>query len=138
MNSLLNFIDRWAGRRSLALLLVCALTACSTLHAVEGSGRDLHERIRDGSVVRPGDTVRVSTDSGSPQEFRVTAVEQDELVGAGVRVPIDSITALEIRDYRVAKNTAKTIGLLILGTVLVVGYFAMQFSQDLEFSSSGG
>jgi len=140
MCMLMNFLDRRLGRRSLVLLLVCALTACSTLHPVPGSSSEVRNRIRGGALLGPGDSVRVSTVTGRPQEFVVSAVEADYLVGNDVRIPIDSITQLEIRDHSAAKSTARVV--LVVGLeILVMCAFAMLFAagsmSGMEFDAAG-
>ena len=141
MCTLMNWLDRRVGNRALVLLLIVALCACSSLHGVPDGGSELRARIRNGPLARPGDVVRVTTTAGTLPEFRVTAVEDADLVGRDVRVPIESITAVEIRDHRAAKRAGKAALMAALGVVVVVAavfLFASVTLSGMEFNTTGG
>ncbi len=109
-------------RRAFAVLLAASLigtSACTSLHVVPLSGTTAPT-----PAVEVGDRVVVTRKSGEQQEFKVTGIEADALVGVQTRVAYDDISRLEVR--RVDKG--KTAGLvsLIVGTVLLV---AAQFAK---------
>lgn len=99
-----------------AVTLLAAIGGCTTLRPVDLEIAQLREEIRVGNVVRPGERIRVTTESGDVREFRLEAVHNDSLVGDGVTVPIGEITALEAREH----SAGKTAGAVFLGTSAVM------------------
>jgi hypothetical protein len=96
-----------ALRRLLVTCLVLNLVlvgACTSLRPVD------FER---SSVLKSGDRVRVVTRSGVEQEFELTAVTPEALVGKDVQVRRDEIATLEVRRVHVGK-TALLLGAVVL------------------------
>jgi hypothetical protein len=107
-------------RRAIALLAVTAFlsTGCASLQpvALAHSG----DRIERPSV-NVGESVVVKTTSGQTRKFTVTAVEDDALVGAGVRVPYAEMASLDVS--RQGEHKMKTG--VIVGIVVGVAALAL-------------
>jgi hypothetical protein len=101
-----------------AVLVTFFLTAsgCTSLRQVNVSGTEARER------VEVGDTVRVHTSYARKFEFRVTAVDDEALVGKDVRVPFEDIDRLEVREldgWKTAGAVGTTVGgLWLIGVLL--------------------
>lgn len=104
--------------KKIVLLAAASLAfACTTLRPVAGPSEQIHEQIRAGSLVAPGDRIHVTTRDGTEQSFRVAEIGSDgTLVGREQRVPIDEIVALEKRKTSWVK-TGVLLGLLGLAVL---------------------
>ena len=100
------------------LLVIINLIGCTSLQTIEAPPDKLHEQIRYQNVVKVGHKVRIITVDQKKHEFVVTAINEDEISGEEVTIPIDSIVRLEISEF----STGKTIllGVGISGTVLLI------------------
>jgi hypothetical protein len=110
------------------VLLACA---CTSLRPVDASREQLREQIRSGALLAPGDRIRVTTDDGAQQEFRIAEVRSDgTLVGKNHEVPVDSIATL-------AKRTTSWIKTGVLLGLLGLGLFGSSCEGD-PCSAGGG
>ncbi|MCY3623933.1 MAG: hypothetical protein OXH68_19760 [Gammaproteobacteria bacterium] len=57
----------------------------------------IRENIRNGGLIRPGDRVAVVSVSQGERIFVVTEVDDDNIRGEGLEMPIDDVVALEKR-----------------------------------------
>ena len=55
---------------------------------------ELREQVRRGQIVRPGDRVSLTTDSGATHVFDVLGVTDSAVRGDAVGVPVDSIVSV--------------------------------------------
>lgn len=86
-------------RIALVATAVLLTVACTTLRPVPGSSDEIGEQIRTGTLLKPGDRVRVVTDSGVEQRLRLAEIRSDgTLVGKKSEVRIDEIASLEKRE----------------------------------------
>ena len=95
------------------LAAICLLAvACTTMRPVPGSRDEFVEQIRMGTLLKPGDRVRVVMDGGRLQELRVSEIRTDgTIVGKGNEVRVDEIASLEKRERSWVK-TGVLLGLL--------------------------
>ena len=106
-------MKRW----TMTLLALCLVaTGCTSLRPVDLPTGELQREIRVGSLVKPGDTVRVMTADGRRHDMAVTAVDGDTIHGNTVdggfaAVPIDDVATVERREF----STVKTVGLAYFG-----------------------
>ena len=119
-------------RRAVALLAVTAFltTGCASLQPVALN----HST---NSVERPsvnvGESVVVKTTSGQTRKFIVTSVENDALVGKGVRVPYAEMASLDVS--RAGEHKMSTG--LIVGIVVGVAALALALSGGGGSGGSG-
>ncbi len=101
----------------LVLLLVIGNAACTTLEAIDVPADELQQQLRAGTLVVPGDRVRLVTADSAEHEFRITEIdlEDDTLIGEEASVPIDDVVALQIR-----KASPVRTGLLAGGVTIGV------------------
>jgi hypothetical protein len=121
-------VDR--GRIALAVLLSIALittSACTSLRAVPLSGSSAQTL-----AVKVGDRVRVTHKDGLQENFAVTAIENDALVGANVRVTYDDIALLEVKRFD-KRGTVVLTAILTAAVLFVVA--GMVFSAYGELWS---
>jgi len=96
---------------------------------IEAGPDELQYKIRHENIVNVHDRVKVFTEDGKEYQFQVTAIDEKDIHGEGVTVPIDSIVAVESRDISIGK-TSLLVGagiatyaliIILLAPVLVVG-----------------
>jgi hypothetical protein len=102
----------------ISILLILNLIGCTSLQTIEAPPDKLHEQIRNENLVKVGDKVRVITEDKKEHQFVVTAINEDEIRGEDVTIPIDSIVTVETRKVSAGKTALLAGG--ITGTVLVV------------------
>ena len=110
-------------RRGVALIAVTAFltTGCASLQPVSlNHSADRIER----PAVNVGETVVVKTTSGQTRKFTVTSVENDALVGQGVRVPYAEMASLDVSRAGEHKMSPG----LIVGIVVGVAVLALAAS----------
>jgi hypothetical protein len=110
-------------RRAVALIAVTAFltTGCASLQPVSlNHSADRIER----PAVNVGESVVVKTTSGQTRKFTVTSVENDALVGKGVRVPYAEMASLDVS--RAGEHKMSTG--LIIGIVVGVAALALAAS----------
>jgi hypothetical protein len=103
-------------KRAVALIVSLAYlsTGCANLQTVPLAGGNARPD------VKVGESVVVTTTSGTRQKFDVTAVEDAALIGAGVRVPYSDIARLEVdRGGTAVSKKALWIGAAVLGAVAI-------------------
>jgi hypothetical protein len=105
-------------RKIISILLIINLIGCTSLQTIEAPPDKLHEQLRNETLVKVGDKVRITTEDQKEHQFVVIAINDDEIRGENVTIPIDSIVTLEIREF----STGKTVllGFGITGTVLLI------------------
>jgi hypothetical protein len=118
--------------RAVALLSITAFltTGCASMHPVAlNHSADRVER----PAVNVGESVMVKTKSGQTRRFTVTSVEDDALVGQGVRVPYAEMASLDVSqagDHKMSKG-------LIVGIIVGVAALALALSGGGGGGGSG-
>ena len=118
------------------LLLVTVLAGCTNLQPVAMDPETLQEKIRDGTAMHEGETVRVVTRDGVSHLLVVTAVEDNTLRGyaqgarAGavvIEIPVDDILLLEKEKVNAIETTAGSIGVaaMVFTVALIIAPFAV-------------
>ena len=106
-------------KRAVALLAVAAFltTGCTSLQNVPlASGA---QGVAQPNV-KVGESVVVTKKDGAKQKFKVTAVENDALVGQNVRVNYADMSALEVqRGEGMNAKTGLIVGAVVLGVVAI-------------------
>ena len=92
-------------RKITSILVIINLIGCTSLQTIEAPPDKLHEQIRHEDLVKVGDKVRIITEDQKEHQFVVTAINEDEIRGEDVTIPIDSIVTLETREF----STGKTV-----------------------------
>jgi hypothetical protein len=110
---------RCCATASAILALVLAISGCTTLRPVAGTGEELQRRILDGELLAAGDRVLLTTADGASHKVRIESVDPDTGTISGGRdaIPIGTVTALEQR----VRAPAKTWGLIGGLALLLLG-----------------
>jgi len=104
---------------------------------IEASPEVLHERIRQGDIIKVGDSVSIFTEHGKEHRFVVTAIDADEIHGEGsppasydsrrgpapsqrtaVTIPIDGVVAVKNREFSIGKTALLAGG--VTGIMLLI------------------
>jgi len=106
----------------ISVLVIISLFGCSTFQPIEAQRNDLQEEIRHENILKVSDEVKILTEDGKEHRFRITSIDENEIVGVRtvwlnkneavqetVKIPIDSISGLEIAEYSKGK-TALLVG----------------------------
>lgn len=127
----------------LALVISAFLIGCTSLHKIDISEDQLHERIRAGELLSEGDRVQIVTSDKKRQEIWVTCVDEMLVFGEkavrsekqvhGQRkverekmsIPINDIVGIKTRDFSIGKTTVLSVGfyylIIAFGTAMLVG-----------------
>ena len=114
---------------TIASLLICFSTACTTLSPVAADATGA--RIR--AEIRPGDTVRVLTADGASHSVQISAVGESSLVGTAVgtwkrstdvvgsriELPYRDIQQLEVQHVSALKTTALVAVVALVAAVAI-------------------
>ena len=118
-------------RRIVSLLVIVGQIGCTNLRPVEASPEALHERIRQGDLIKVGDSVSIFTGDEKEHRFVVTAIDADAIHGEGsptasydprrgtvaeerstAAIPIDSVVAVQTREVSIGKTALLTGGII--------------------------
>ena len=105
-------------RKITSILVIINLIGCTSLQTIDAPPDKLHEQIRHEDIVKIGDKVRIVTEDQNEHQFVVTAINENEISGEEVTIPIDSIVTLETREFSTGKTVLLSVG--ITGTVLLI------------------
>jgi hypothetical protein len=119
-------------QRAVALIVVATYLAagCASMQPV--ALNHSAQRI-ERPAVNVGESVVVKTTSGETRKFTVTSVEDDALVGKGVRVPYAEMASLDVS--RTGEHKMHTG--LIIGIVAAVGALALALGSGGGSGGSG-
>lgn len=87
-------------QRIAVLVMAAVLTiGCTTMRPVLEPRERIAEQIHAGTLLEPGDRIRVMTDTGGQQKLRVMDIRSDgTIVGRRSEVRVDEIASLEKRE----------------------------------------
>lgn len=134
-------------RKIICILLTISQISCTNLQPIEASPETLQERIRQGDLLKVGDSVSVFTEDEKEHRFVVTAIDADEIRGRVVNmhtddadeireevvtIPIDSVVAVQTREMSIGKTA-----LLAGGVYGIIFLIAMAIAPALILSSAG-
>jgi hypothetical protein len=120
----------------ISVLVIINLIGCTSLQTIEAPPDKLHEQIRHASLIKVGDKVKIVTEDKKEHQFVVTAINNDEIRGEDVTIPIDSIEAVETREFSTGK-TALLAGGITAGTILVIIIIAVAVAPAAILASGG-
>lgn len=124
---------RTTFRKIISILVIISQVGCSNVQTIEASPEALHQRIRQGNLIKVGDAVNVFTGDEKEHRFVVTAIDADEIHGKSLRassegdkisreevvtIPIDSVVAVQTREVSIGKTALLTGG--IYGIMLLI------------------
>ena len=92
------------------LLLVCLLSACTTVQQVGQSPETLR------STLEVGDEVRITTSGGELYEFTIESIDESAIAGEGNVISYDDIENVEA-----TRTTAAGEQIAVLGGVAIAG-----------------
>ena len=95
-----------------AVVLTFSTTACTTIEPVSVPDNELQQQLRAGTLVYPGDRVRLVTTDEAVHKFRVTEISPESglILGRNISVPIDDVVAVETREVSVGRTALLTGG----------------------------
>lgn len=130
-------IRRTLFQKIVTVCVVAGQIGCTTVRPIEATPDALHERIRQGDLIKVGDAVNIFTEDEKEHRFLVTAIDADTIQGEGsppasydprrgttesqrtkVTIPIDSIVAVQTREVSVGKTALLAGG--ITGLMLLI------------------
>jgi len=106
--------QRTTCSKIISILVIINLIGCTSLQAIEAPPDKLHEQIRHENLVKVGDEIKIITEDEKEHQFVVTAINEGEIRGKGVTVPIDSVVSLQKREFDSNKTTFTGIGTVML------------------------
>lgn len=100
---------------------------CTSLQTIEAPPNKLHEQIRHENLIKVGDKVKIVTEDQKEHEFVVIAINEEEIRGKDVTVPIDSIVSVQTREFDSNKTTFTGIGtvMLIVAALPIIAAMAL-------------
>jgi hypothetical protein len=115
--------SRLTRRAATIVLALCLLQSggCTSYRPVPLESDTLHQELRLGNLVRPGDRIRVATQSGESVTLVVDQVGEEHLTAVGGPViSYTDIVSIESRDYDPVKTTVAVIGGSTILTVILI------------------
>ena len=111
----------------ISILVIINLIGCTSLQTIEAPPDKLHEQIRHENLVKVGDKVKIITEDEKEDQFVVTAINESEIRGKDVTVPIDSIVSVQKREFDPNKSTFTGIGtvMLIVAALPIIAAMAL-------------
>ncbi len=111
-------MDSSKGRVSSIVLAVLMLAACTSYQAVAIDAIP--------SEVDPGDQVRVIEKDGNEHGFEVTAIDEEAIEGAGVRIPVSEIRSIKVKKFSRGRTLFAGLGIgyvviLIVVSIAIIG-----------------
>ena len=129
--------QRTTYSKIISILVIINLIGCTSLQTIEAPPDKLHEQIRHENLVKVGDKVKIVTEDQKEHEFVVTATNENEIRGEDITIPIDSIVAVQTREFSAGKSALLAGG--ITATMLVVMIIiAIAIAPAAILASSGG
>ena len=113
----------------LFLLFAASLSGCTNLKPIAMDPETLQENIRDGMVVREGDTIRVVTKDGVSHLLVVTGVDEHTIRGYAtgappgaivIDIPIDDVLTLEEEKVHAGETVAGSIGVVTMAVAVAI------------------
>ena len=136
-------------QKIISVLVVISFLGCSTHQPIEAQRSELQYKIRHENILKISDDVKIITDDGKKYQFRITSIDETEIVGVQkiqktkdvtaertltttpesiektYRIPIDSIVVLETKEFRWGKTAMLTGGIVVvLGLIVVISAVA--------------
>jgi hypothetical protein len=110
-----------------SILVIINLIGCTSLQSIDAPPNKLHEQIRHENIIRAGDKVNIITETQKEVKFVVTAINDDEIHGKDVTVPIDSIVSVQKHEFSSNKTIFTGIGtvMLIVAALPVIAVAAL-------------
>ena len=113
----------------LLLLFAASLSGCTNLKPIDMAPESLQENIRDGKVVREGDTIRVVTKDGVSHLLVVTGVDEHTIRGHAtgappgaivIDIPMDDVLTLEEEKVHAGETVAGSIGVVTMAVAVAI------------------
>lgn len=109
---------------SAVLIGALASSACTTLKPTEATPEELQRELLSGTLLQPGDRVRLVTADETVYEFRVTEldVEHGIVIGRDERVAVADVVAVETREVSMGKTALLIggVGYSVIAIILIV------------------
>jgi|HubBroStandDraft_1064217.scaffolds.fasta_scaffold25298_1 hypothetical protein len=112
-------------RRLILLITLICFAGCTTLRPIQGTSRELQERINSAELLKPGDRVLIVTTDDKNHAFKVTEVGSGVIKGRATEIPVDQVASVKKREF----STGKTIALVALSLLIVGGLVGFAASQ---------
>jgi len=119
--------QRTTCSKIISILVIINLIGCTSLQTIEAPPDKLHGQIRHENLVKVGDEIKIITEDEKEHQFVVTAINESEIRGKDVTVPIDSIVSLQKREFDSNKTTFTGIGtvMLIVAALPIIAVMAL-------------
>jgi uncharacterized Zn finger protein len=140
-------IERGIFRKTVSILVIISQVGCSNVKTIDVPPEALHERIRQGDLIKVSDSVRIVTVDEKEYRFVVTGITTDEIHGKVVKVsteadeireeavtiPIDSVVAVKTQELSVGKTA-----LLAGGVIGIMALIFIATAPAAILSAGGG
>ncbi len=107
------------GKIVSVVLIILIVSGCSTMKPVEMPPDRVQQKISAGEVLSIGDKVKIATRDGEVHQFKVTEINDQQIQGDGIEIPIDEIVAVETKEFSLGKTAALTSGTVVLWALIV-------------------
>ncbi len=99
------------------VLCVILVSGCTAMKSVEAPPQEVRELIVAGSLIAPGDKIKVRTSDGVTHQLTVSAVTNTRVIGASDQIMIADIESIDKSEF----SGEKTVGLIGGGVAAVAG-----------------
>ena len=99
--------------RGLRLLLIVSCMSLLTNACTEYRLVQSDDGKRGVTTLAVGDTVEVVTVDATKLEFKISAIEEDALLGDNVRVPIEDVRTISVRQLNVGRSRMALVAIVL-------------------------
>jgi len=68
-------------QKIISFFVIIGLFGCSTLQPIQAQRSELKDKIRHENILKISDDVKIITEDGKSYEFRITSIDENEIVG---------------------------------------------------------
>jgi len=96
------------------IIMCCVLLGCSSTRQYEFTPAQFQQKALSGDIKLQGRTLLVTENNGAIKTIRVTAVENDGLIGKSKKIYFSDIRTVELKEIDAKKNLGLLAGIYLL------------------------
>lgn len=108
---------RLAAKQLTVWVMIICMMGCTTLSFIDGTPRELQQRIAAGALLEPGERAVIDTSDGATHDLVIRSIRGGIIHGDHEAFPIEAIVSIQKRELSVGK-TVGLVGGIALGAFM--------------------